>query len=51
MMFLNRLCRRLLHFVTRRHDNERLREEIEAHLAAQTEENIRAGMVPAEAAR
>ena len=51
MKFLNRLCRRFVNFATRRHGSERLREEIEAHLAAQTEENIRAGMAPAEAAR
>ncbi len=51
MRFLHRLCQRLRNFVTRRHGSERLREEIEAHLAAQTQENIRAGMAPAEAAR
>ena len=51
MKIFNRVCRRLLNFVTRHHGNERLREEIEAHLAAQTEENIRAGMSPEEAAR
>ena len=51
MKLLNRLCKRLLNFATRRHGNERLREEIEAHLAAQTEENIRAGMAPGEASR
>ncbi|MBE7158825.1 MAG: ABC transporter permease, partial [Rhodospirillales bacterium] len=51
MRLLTRLCKRLLHFVTRRHDDGRLREEIDAHLAAQTEENVRAGMAPAEAVR
>ena len=51
MTRLNRLSRRILNFTTRRHDDERLREEIEAHLAAQTDENIRAGMTPGEAAR
>ena len=51
MKTLNRLGRRLFNFVTRRHGSERLREEIEAYLAAQAEENVRAGMVPSEAAR
>ncbi len=51
MIFLKRSFKRLLNFVTKRHDHERLREEIEAHLAAQTDENIRAGMAPGEAAR
>lgn len=51
MTFLKRSGRRLLNFLTRHHGNERLREEIEAHLAAQTDENIRAGMTPREAAR
>jgi predicted permease len=35
----------------RRRGDERLREEIESHIAAQTEENIRAGMTPEEARR
>lgn len=51
MKIVTRLGKRLLNFVTRRHDGERLREEIEAHLAAQTEDFIRAGMAPGEAAR
>ena len=51
MKLLNRLSGRLFNFVARRHGSERLREEIEAHLAALTEENIRAGMIPEEAAR
>ena len=51
MTILKRSCTRLLNFVTKRHGSARLREEIEAHLAAQTEENIRAGMAPGEAAR
>ncbi|MGI8437674.1 MAG: ADOP family duplicated permease [Chthoniobacterales bacterium] len=41
----------MLNFATRRRGGERLREETEAHLDAQTEENIRAGMTPAEARR
>jgi hypothetical protein len=35
----------------RRRDDERLREEIEEHLALQTAENIRAGLSPIEARR
>ena len=34
-----------------RRGDERLREEIESHIAIQTEENIRAGMTPEEARR
>ena len=45
------LTKRLTNFVTRRRDDERLREEIAGHVALQTEENIRAGMTPAEARR
>ncbi len=48
---LHRFATRLRNFVTRRRGGERLREEMEAHLTAQTEENIRAGMTPAEARR
>ncbi|HSH38286.1 MAG TPA: ABC transporter permease, partial [Chthoniobacterales bacterium] len=51
MSALNRLLRRLLNFGFRRRNDERLREEIETHIAAQAEENIRAGMGPEEAAR
>ena len=51
MRALNRLFTRLLNFTARRRADERLREEIESHLAAQTEENIRAGMTPEEARR
>ncbi|MBA3881809.1 MAG: ABC transporter permease [Chthoniobacterales bacterium] len=51
MKALNRLIRRVVNFTTRRRGEERLREEIESHIAAQTEENIRAGILPAEAAR
>jgi predicted permease len=51
MRALNRLCKRLLNFTTRRGSDERLREEIESHIATQTEENIRAGMTPVEALR
>jgi len=48
---LKRLFSRVLNFPSRSRGDERLREEIEAHLAAQTEDNIRAGMTPQEAHR
>jgi predicted permease len=51
MRSLNRLFTRLLNFTARRRGDERLREEIESHIAAQAEENIRAGMTPGEARR
>jgi predicted permease len=51
MRALNRLFRRLLNFATMRRGDERLREEMESHLAARTEEKIRAGMSPEEARR
>jgi predicted permease len=51
MRSLNRLFTRLLNFTTRRRDDERLREEIESHLAAEMEENIHAGMTPEEGRR
>jgi hypothetical protein len=51
MKALNRLFTRLLNFTARRRGDERLKEEIESHIAAQTEENIRAGMTPGEARR
>jgi predicted permease len=47
----NRLFTRLLNFTTRRSGGQRLREEMQAHLAAQTEENIRAGMTSEEGRR
>ena len=50
-MFLRRFRQRLVNFLVKRHDHARLQEEIEGHLAALTDENIRAGMTPAEAAR
>jgi predicted permease len=49
--FLRRFLIRLSNFVTRRSTDQRLREEIAAHLAFQTEENLRAGMSPTEARR
>ncbi|WP_263359852.1 ABC transporter permease [Acidicapsa ligni] len=38
-------------FITRRSGDQRLREEVEQHLALETEANIRAGMTPAQALR
>src|SRR6266849_1446196 len=51
MKFLRRLLIRLSNFVTRRSADQRLQEEIAEHLAFQTEENMHAGMSPAEARR
>jgi predicted permease len=49
--FLRRFFIRLSNFATGRRADQRLREEIAEHLAFQTEENLRAGMSPAEARR
>jgi predicted permease len=49
--FLRRFLIRLSNFATGRSADQRLREEIAEHLAFQTEENLRAGMSPAEARR
>ena len=51
MRFLRRFFRRLVSWATSRQSEERLRLEIEEHLALQTAENIRAGLAPAEARR
>ena len=51
MRTLERLFSRIRNLILRRRGDERLREELDAHLALQTEENIRAGMQPAEARR
>jgi predicted permease len=51
MKFLRRFFSRLSSFATRRAQDERLREEIEEHLAMQTAENLRAGLSPVEARR
>jgi predicted permease len=48
---LRRFFRRLLSWATFRQSEQRLRLEIEEHLALQTAKNIRAGMAPAEARR
>src|SRR5580693_9695930 len=51
MRFLRRFLIRLSNFATRRSADHRLREELAEHLAFQTDENLRAGMSPAEARR
>ena len=51
MRTLRRFFTRLVTFGTRRAQDERLREEIEGHVALQTEENIRAGISRVEARR
>jgi hypothetical protein len=49
MKSLRRFFARLASVATRRAQDERLREEIEEHIALQTEENLRAGLSPVEA--
>jgi predicted permease len=51
MRTLRRFLSRLAVSATRRRDEERLREEVEEHLALQTAENVRAGLAPVEARR
>jgi putative ABC transport system permease protein len=51
MTSLRRFLTRLLNSATRRAQDERLREEIQEHIALQTEENLRAGLSPMEARR
>ena len=51
MRFLRRFLARFANFAIRRKTDQRLREEMEDHLALQTAENLRAGMTPAEARR
>ena len=51
MRFLRRFLTRLLNSAKLRAQDERLREEIEGHLALQTEENFRAGLSAVEARR
>jgi len=51
MRFMRRFLTRLANFLTRRRDDERLKEEIAGHIALQTDENLRAGLSPAEARR
>jgi predicted permease len=51
MSSLKRFLTRLFNSATRRAQEERLREEIEEHIALQTEENLRAGLSLVEARR
>jgi predicted permease len=51
MRFVRRFLTRMVNSAARRTQEERLREEIEEHLALQTAENIRGGLPPAEARR
>jgi len=51
MRFLRRFFIRLSNFTAGRRADQRLQEEMAEHLALQTEENLRAGMPPAEARR
>ncbi len=51
MRALKRFLARATNFAARRRNDERLREEMEEHLAMLTEENLRAGMTPVEARR
>ncbi|MGC1105531.1 MAG: permease prefix domain 1-containing protein, partial [Candidatus Acidiferrales bacterium] len=51
MRLLRRFFARLDNLFLRRRDDERLKEEIEEHIALQTAENLRAGLTPVEARR
>src|SRR5271166_1118136 len=51
MRSLRRFFTRLFNTTARRAQDERLREEIEEHIALQTAENLRAGLSPVEARR
>jgi predicted permease len=51
MKLLRRFFIRLSNFTTGSRADQRVREEMAEHLALQTEENLRAGMAPAEARR
>jgi predicted permease len=51
MKSLRRFFSRLAGFVTRRAQDKRLHEEIEQHIALQTDENLRVGLSPVEARR
>ncbi|HJY04856.1 MAG TPA: permease prefix domain 1-containing protein, partial [Bryobacteraceae bacterium] len=51
MRGLRRFFKRLTVWTRRGHDEQRLRAEIEEHLALQTAENLRAGLSPVEAHR
>ena len=49
MKSLRRFFTRLFSSATRQTQEERLREEIDEHIALQTAENLRAGLSPVEA--
>jgi hypothetical protein len=51
MRALRRYLVRAVNFAARRRNDERMREEMQAHLAMQADENLRAGMTPVEARR
>jgi putative ABC transport system permease protein len=51
MKSLRRFLARVATLATRRAQDERLREEIEEHIALQTAENLRAGLSPMETRR
>ena len=51
MRSLRRFLHRVVNVVTRRAQDERLKEEIEEHIALQTAENLRDGLSPVEARR
>ncbi len=51
MRSLRRFFTRMFNLVSKRAQDERLREEIEEHIALQTAENLRAGLSPVEARR
>src|SRR5215472_3741973 len=51
MKTLRRFLSRLTSWMRSRQDEERLKDEIEEHLAMQTAENLRAGLSPSEARR
>jgi len=51
MRSLRRFLKRLMSWSTTQRDEDRLRQEIEEHLALQTAENVRSGLAPAEARR
>src|ERR1700684_2634135 len=51
MRSLRRFFSRLSNMATRRSQDDRLREEIEEHIALQTADNLRAGLSPVEARR
>ena len=51
MRRLRRFVRRLTWWLRTRPDEERLRSEIQQHIAMQTADNLRAGLSPAEARR